>query len=452
VFSRVLVANRGEIAVRVIRALHELGVEAVAVYSTADREALHVRMADQAVCIGPPPAADSYLRIPNMIAAAETTGCEAVHPGFGFLSENPAFVRACDESHLVFIGPPAEVIEKTGDKARARAELRAAGVTLVPGTEGVVSLAEAGPAAAEIGFPVLLKAASGGGGKGMRVVAAAGELEAAFASASAEAEAAFGDGSLYLERALVPARHVEIQVLCDAYGGVLTLGERECSIQRRHQKLIEESPSPALTPETREAMEEAVERACLRLGYVNAGTFEFLLGPDGEPSFIEVNCRLQVEHPVSELTTGIDIVREQVRIAAGERLAVTGRAPRGGHAIEVRINAEDPARGFAPAPGLVTRFRPPLGPGVRVDTAVVEGTAIPPYYDSMIAKVIVRDDDRPAAIARAIRALEELEVEGIPTTRELALEILRSREFRGGDYSTSYLAEMEDRLPSLSVA
>ena len=451
-FSRVLVANRGEIAVRVIRALHELGVEAVAVYSTADREALHVRMADQAVCIGPPPAADSYLRIPNMIAAAETTGCEAVHPGFGFLSENPAFVRACDESHLVFIGPPAEVIEKTGDKARARAELRAAGVTLVPGTEGVVSLAEAGPAAAEIGFPVLLKAASGGGGKGMRVVAAAGELEAAFASASAEAEAAFGDGSLYLERALVPARHVEIQVLCDAYGGVLTLGERECSIQRRHQKLIEESPSPALTPETREAMEEAVERACLRLGYVNAGTFEFLLGPDGEPSFIEVNCRLQVEHPVSELTTGIDIVREQVRIAAGERLAVTGRAPRGGHAIEVRINAEDPARGFAPAPGLVTRFRPPLGPGVRVDTAVVEGTAIPPYYDSMIAKVIVRDDDRPAAIARAIRALEELEVEGIPTTRELALEILRSREFRGGDYSTSYLAEMEDRLPSLSVA
>jgi len=452
VFSRVLVANRGEIAVRVIRALHELGVEAVAVYSTADREALHVRMADQAVCIGPPPAADSYLRIPNMIAAAETTGCEAVHPGFGFLSENPAFVRACDESHLVFIGPPAEVIEKTGDKARARAELRAAGVTLVPGTEGVVSLAEAGPAAAEIGFPVLLKAASGGGGKGMRVVAAAGELEAAFASASAEAEAAFGNGSLYLERALVPARHVEIQVLCDAYGGVLTLGERECSIQRRHQKLIEESPSPALTPETREAMEEAVERACLRLGYVNAGTFEFLLGPDGEPSFIEVNCRLQVEHPVSELTTGIDIVREQVRIAAGERLAVTGRAPRGGHAIEVRINAEDPARGFAPAPGLVTRFRPPLGPGVRVDTAVVEGTAIPPYYDSMIAKVIVRDDDRPAAIARAIRALEELEVEGIPTTRELALEILRSREFRGGDYSTSYLAEMEDRLPSLSVA
>ncbi len=451
-FSRVLVANRGEVAVRVIRALHELGIEAVAVYSTADSDALHVRMADRAVCIGPPAAAESYLRIPNVVAAAETTGCEAVHPGFGFLSENPAFVRACEQNHLVFIGPPAEVMEKTGDKARAKAEMRAAGVPLVPGTEGVATLAEVRDAAYELGFPVLLKASAGGGGKGMRVVHAPDELEAAYAAASAEAEAAFGDGSLYLERALVPARHVEIQVLCDTFGGILTLGERECSIQRRHQKLVEESPSPALTPETREAMEDAVERACLRLGYVNAGTFEFLLGPDGSPSFIEVNCRLQVEHPVTELTTGIDIVREQVRIAAGERLAITGRAPRGGHAIEIRINAEDPARGFAPAPGLVTRFRPPLGPGVRVDTAVVEGTSIPPYYDSMIAKVVVRDDDRPAAIARAIRVLEELEIEGIPTTRELALDILRSPEFRGGDYSTSYLEEMEDRLPSLSAA
>jgi acetyl-CoA carboxylase biotin carboxylase subunit len=451
-FSRVLVANRGEVAVRVIRALHELDIEAVAVYSTADSDALHVRMADRAVCIGPPAAAESYLRIPNVVAAAETTGCEAVHPGFGFLSENPAFVRACEQNHLVFIGPPAEVMEKTGDKARAKAEMRAAGVPLVPGTEGVATLAEVRDAAYELGFPVLLKASAGGGGKGMRVVHAPDELGAAYAAASAEAEAAFGDGSLYLERALVPARHVEIQVLCDTFGGILTLGERECSIQRRHQKLVEESPSPALTPETREAMEDAVERACLRLGYVNAGTFEFLLGPDGSPSFIEVNCRLQVEHPVTELTTGIDIVREQIRIAAGERLAITGRAPRGGHAIEIRINAEDPARGFAPAPGLVTRFRPPLGPGVRVDTAVVEGASIPPYYDSMIAKVVVRDDDRPAAIARAIRVLEELEIEGIPTTRELALDILRSPEFRGGDYSTSYLEEMEDRLPSLSAA
>ena len=296
---------------------------------------------------------------------------------------------------------------------------------------------------------MLLKATAGGGGKGMRVVSSPDELEAAYLAAGAEAEAAFGDGSLYLEKALVPARHVEIQVLCDADGGVLTMGERECSIQRRHQKLIEESPSLALTPETREAMEASVERACRQLGYVNAGTFEFLLGPDGAPSFIEVNCRLQVEHPVTELTTGIDIVREQLRIAAGERLALTGRAPRSGHAIEIRINAEDPRRDFAPTAGTVTLFRPPLGPGVRVDTAVVEGAAIPPYYDSMIAKVIVRDDDRDAAIARAVRALEELRVEGVPTTRELAIDILRSREFRGGDYSTSYLAEMEGRLPSM---
>ena len=451
-FSRVLVANRGEIAVRIIRALHELGIEAVAVYSTADTEALHVRLADQAVCIGPPAATDSYLRVANVIAAAETTGCEAVHPGFGFLSENSAFVRACVENDLVFVGPPADVIDKTGDKAQAKAEMRAAGVPLVPGTEGAATLAEVRVAADELGFPVLLKATAGGGGKGMRVVDRPEELEAAYGAASAEAEAAFGDGSMYLEKALVPARHVEIQVLCDGHGGVLTLGERECSIQRRHQKLIEESPSVALTPETREAMEASVERACRQLGYVNAGTFEFLLGPDGAPSFIEVNCRLQVEHPVTEMVTGIDIVREQLRVAAGESLSMTGRAPRSGHAIEIRINAEDPRRDFAPAPGLITRFRPPLGPGVRVDTAVVEGASIPPFYDSMIAKVIVHDDTRDAAIARAIRALEELEIDGIPTTRDLAIDILRSREFRGGDYSTSYLAEMEGRLPSMVPA
>ena len=451
-FSRVLVANRGEIAVRIIRAVHELGMEAVAVYSTADSDALHVRLADQAVCIGPPAATDSYLRVANVIAAAETTGCEAVHPGFGFLSENSAFVRACVENDLVFVGPPADVIDKTGDKAQAKAEMRAAGVPLVPGTEGAATLAEVRVAAGELGFPVLLKATAGGGGKGMRVVDRPEDLEAAYGAASAEANAAFGDGSMYLEKALVPARHVEIQVLCDGHGGVLTLGERECSIQRRHQKLIEESPSVALTPETREAMEASVERACRQLGYVNAGTFEFLLGPDGEPSFIEVNCRLQVEHPVTEMVTGIDIVREQLRVAAGERLSLTGRAPRAGHSIEIRINAEDPRRDFAPAPGLITRFRPPLGPGVRVDTAVVEGASIPPFYDSMIAKVIVRDDTRDAAIARAIRALGELEIEGIPTTRDLAIDILRSREFRGGDYSTSYLAEMEGRLPSMVPA
>jgi acetyl-CoA carboxylase biotin carboxylase subunit len=453
VFSRVLVANRGEIAVRIVRALHELGIEAVAVYSTADRDALHVELADEAVCIGPPAASDSYLRIPSVVAAAVNTGCEAVHPGYGFLAENPAFVRACEDNDLVFVGPPADVMERMGDKVRAKEELRAAGVPLVPGTDGGSAiLDDVRRAAAEIGFPVLVKAAAGGGGKGMRLVHAEDELEGAYLAASAEAEAAFGDGTLYLEKALVPARHVEVQVLCDSAGGILTLGERECSVQRRHQKLIEESPSPALDADAREEMEAAVERACAAIGYRNAGTFEFLVGADGSFHFIEVNCRLQVEHPVSELVTGIDIVREQVRIAAGGPLELTGRAPRSGHAIEIRINAEDPARGFAPSPGLVTKFRPPLGPGTRVDTAIREGGEIPPFYDSLVAKVIVWDETRDLALARASRALTELEVEGVATTRELALELLASPELRSGDYSTSTLAELEGRLPSLSPA
>jgi acetyl-CoA carboxylase biotin carboxylase subunit len=445
-FSRVLVANRGEIAVRIIRALHELGVEAVAVYSTADADALHVRLADRAVRVGPPPAAQSYLNIASIVAAATTTGCEAVHPGYGFLAENPAFVAACEDNDLVFVGPSAEVMERMGDKARAKVELRAAGVPLVPGTEGGISLAAARAAAVELGFPVLLKAVVGGGGRGMRRVDVLDELGGAYATASREAEAAFGDGSLYVEKALVPARHVEIQVLADADGGVLTLGERECSIQRRHQKLIEESPSPALDADTREAMEAASERAVGAIGYTNAGTFEFLLGPDGSFYFIELNTRLQVEHPVSELVTGIDIVREQLRLAAGEPLALRGRAPRRGHAIEIRLNAEDPARDFAPAPGRIDRLRAPLGPGVRFDTHLEDGALVPPYYDSLVAKLIVWDENRPAAIARAVRALGELELTGIPTTRELALEILRSDGFRAGDYSTGYLAGMQEAL------
>jgi acetyl-CoA carboxylase biotin carboxylase subunit len=451
-FSRVLVANRGEIAVRVIRALHELGVEAVAVYSTADRDALHVRLADEAVCVGPPPAAESYLRIPSIVAAAATTGCQAVHPGYGFLAENPAFARACAENDLVFVGPSADVMERLGDKAVAKREMRAAGIPLVPGTDGAASLDAIREAAEATGFPVLLKATAGGGGKGMRLVGSAEALEDAYAAASAEADAAFGDRSLYLEKVVSPARHVEVQVLCDAAGNVLTLGERECSIQRRHQKLIEESPSPALAPETRDELEDSVARACASVGYLGAGTFEFLLGPEGEPYFIEVNCRLQVEHPVSELVTGIDVVREQLRIAAGEPLALHGRAPRRGHAIEVRINAEDPTRGFAPTPGLVERFLPPLGPGVRVDTAVEPGTVIPPFYDSLIAKVIVLDDDRGAALARTVRALEELTVEGIPTTRDLALDVIRSEGFASGAYSTGYLDEVEAHLPSLRAS
>jgi acetyl-CoA carboxylase biotin carboxylase subunit len=450
VFDRVLVANRGEIAVRVIRALHELGIEAVAVYSTADRDALHVELADHAVCIGPPAAAESYLRIPNVVAAAETTDCQAVHPGYGFLAENATFVRACEDSGLVFIGPPPDVVERMGDKVAAKEAMREAGVPLVPGSDGAAGLQELRRAALDAGFPVLLKASAGGGGKGMRLVTSEDELDAAFAFASAEAEAAFGDGSLYLEKVISPARHVEIQVLCDGRGGVLTLGERECSVQRRHQKLIEESPSPALDPDGREAMESAVERACRAIGYRNAGTFEFLVGPEGDFHFIEVNCRLQVEHPVSELVTGIDIVREQVRIAAGEALSLTGRAPRSGNAIEVRINAEDPARGFLPAPGTITRFVPPLGPGVRVDTAVRDRDEISPYYDSLIAKVIVSDDTREAAIVRAERALRDLVVDGVPTTLALALDVLASREFASGDYSTSTLSELAGSLPSLA--
>jgi acetyl-CoA carboxylase, biotin carboxylase subunit len=450
-FKRVLVANRGEVAMRVIRALHEFGVEAVAVYSTADSDSMHVRLADQAVCIGPPPAAESYLRIPNVVAAAETTGREAVHPGWGFLAENPAFVTACEENDLVFVGPDAEVMARMGDKTHAKAELHAAGVPLVPGTEGSTTLEEARAVGGEVGYPIMLKASAGGGGKGMRLVQFPDDLEDAYGSAAGEAQAAFGDGSLYVEKVVKPARHVEIQVLCDTHGNVLTLGERECSIQRRHQKLVEESPSPALDPDTREAMEDAAERACRAIGYCNAGTFEFLLGPDRSFYFIELNCRLQVEHAVTELVSGIDIVREQLRIAAGEPLIATGRGPRGGHAIEVRINAEDPARGFLPAPGRIERFRPPLGPFDRVDTCVEDGTVVTPYYDSLIAKVIVWDADRPAAIARALRALGELEVRGVPTTREAAIDILRSEEFQRGDYSTTFLEEAGARLPALNA-
>jgi acetyl-CoA carboxylase, biotin carboxylase subunit len=449
-FNRVLVANRGEVAVRVIRALHESDVEAVAVYSTADRDSLHVRLADRAICIGPPQATQSYLRIPSLIAAATTTGCEAVHPGWGFVAENPAFVEACADNDLVFIGPSAEVMARMGDKVRAKAELRAADVPLVPGTEAATDLDESREAAEEVGYPVLLKATAGGGGKGMRLVQGPDELDSAYSTAALEAEAAFGDGSLYLEKAVSPARHVEIQVLADGQGGVLTLGERECSIQRRHQKLIEESPSPALDSDTREAMEAAAERACRAIGYRNAGTFEFLLGPDRSFYFIELNARLQVEHPVTEMVTGVDLVREQLRIATGAPLERTGRAARRGHAVEVRINAEDPTRDFAPAPGRITRFRPPLGPGVRLDTFIEDGTDVPPHYDSLLGKLIVWDETRPEAIARTLRALGELQLEGVPTTRELAMDILRSEEFASGRYSTGFLAEAGGRLPALA--
>src|SRR5215203_2731933 len=449
-FNRVLVANRGEIAVRVIRALHELGIEAVAIYSTADEGALHTRLADRAVCIGPPPANESYLRIPSVIAAATTTRCDAIHPGYGFLSEKPAFADACLDNDVVFIGPSAETMTRMGDKAAAKQEMVAAGVPVVPGTEGATNLEEARDAAEEAGYPVLLKAVAGGGGKGMRTVRGPDELEGAFQTAAGEAQAAFGEPGLYLEKAIVPARHVEIQVLADGRGGVLTLGERECSIQRRHQKLIEESPSPALDDDTRAAMEAAAERACHAIDYRNAGTFEFLLGQDRSFYFIELNARLQVEHPVTEMVTGVDLVREQLRIAAGAALERTGRVARRGHAVEVRINAEDPTRHFAPAPGRITRFRPPLGPGVRLDTFIEDGMDVPPHYDSLLGKLIVWDETRSEAIARTLRALGELQLEGLPTTRELAIDILRSEEFASGRYSTEFLAEAGGRLPALA--
>ncbi len=448
---RVLVANRGEIAVRVVRACRELGLESVAVYSTADRDSLGVQLADRAVCIGPPPSNESYLRIERVIAAAMTTGCDAIHPGYGFLSENPAFVRACADNDLVFVGPAPETMEIMGDKARAKDAMRAAGLPLVPGSTGLLaSTQEALEVAEDAGYPVLLKAAAGGGGRGMRLVERPDELPDAFREASREAEAAFGDGSMYLEKAVTEAHHVEVQVLCDGHGGVLICGERECSVQRRHQKLIEEAPSPFLDAAARDAMLTAAEQACRAIDYRNAGTLEFLVGADRAFYFMEMNTRLQVEHPVTEAVTGLDLVRLQLLVAAGERLAQTGRAPMRGHAVEFRLNAEDPSRGFMPSPGAVTRFRPPLGPGVRVDTHVVEGYRVPPNYDSLVAKLVVWDADRDAALDRARRALHELEIEGIRTTRELFLDIVDEPLFRSGVYTTGYLQDAADRLPSLS--
>jgi acetyl-CoA carboxylase biotin carboxylase subunit len=443
VFTRVLIANRGEVAVRIIRACRELGVEAVAVYSTADRDALHVRLADQAVHIGPPPPADSYLKIPSIIAAGTTTGCDAVHPGWGFLAENAAFAAACEDNDLVFIGPRPDTIETMGDKVAAKAAMAAAGLPLVPGSNGATGFSQAKELAQEIGFPVLLKAAAGGGGRGMRLVKSPADLEAAFQTAASEAQAAFSDGSLYVEKAVVGARHVEIQVLGDGEGGVLTLGERDCSIQRRHQKLVEEAPSPAVFDSLRAEMEDAARRACETLRYRGAGTLEFLLDAEGRFAFIEMNTRLQVEHPVTELVTGIDVVRAQLGVAAEEGLPAEGAVPLRGHAIEFRINAEDPTRGFVPAPGTIARFQPPLGPGVRVDTHVFDGYTVPPFYDSLLAKIIVWAEDRPAAIARARRALSEFELEGLPTTKALAMDVIETEGFTSGAYTTAFLGEAD---------
>jgi acetyl-CoA carboxylase, biotin carboxylase subunit len=423
--EKVLVANRGEIAVRVIRAARDLGLGSVAVYSTADETGLPALLADEAVCIGPPKAKDSYLNIDAILQAAKQTGADAIHPGYGFLSENAAFAHACHAAGITFVGPSAETIERMGDKAAARAVAREAGVPVVPGVDGISSAEDATAAAKEIGYPVMVKAAAGGGGRGIRVATRPDELATLVEEAAREAEASFGDGRLYLERMLVGARHVEVQVLGDGRGNAVHVYERECSLQRRRQKVMEESPSPALTPETRHALCESAARLARSVAYAGAGTLEYLLDADGSFYFIEMNTRIQVEHPVTELVTGLDLVREQLRIAAGEPLSVgQDEIVQRGHAIEFRINAEDPARGFLPSPGTVTALRLPGGPGVRIDTAIYQGYTIPPFYDSLVAKLIVWGADRTEAIARGRRALRELHIEGIKTTTALHLDLL----------------------------
>jgi len=451
-FQKILIANRGEIALRVIQACRELGIPTVAIYSTADRESLHVTYADEDVCIGPPPSTQSYLNVSSILSAAEITGADAVHPGYGFLSENAHFAEVLGECNLTWIGPPPEVIRLMGDKAKARQTAVAAGVPVLPGSgEPLASLDEARRTAAEVGYPVMLKAAAGGGGRGMRVVRAASELEKSFATASSEAEKAFGDGSIYLERFLEEPRHIEFQVFGDRHGNVIHLGERECSIQRRHQKLIEESPSPALTAELRERMGEASVRLCRHVGYVNAGTIEYLLDRDGRFYFMEMNTRIQVEHPVTEMVTAVDLVKTQIRVAAGERLTVRSAMQPRGHAIECRINAEDP-RTFAPSPGKLVTFHLPGGPGVRVDTHGYEDYVVPPHYDSLVAKLIVHAGSRDEAIARMQRALDFFVVEGIKTSIPLHREILRDPVFRSGRLSTRFLegfvARREKASPS----
>ena len=442
-FKKVLIANRGEIALRIIRACNELGVRTVAVYSEADRESLHVRFADEDVCIGPPAAAESYLNIPRIIAAAEVTGAEAIHPGYGFLAENAEFSEICSRSHLTFIGPTPRQIRAMGDKATARRTLMDVGVPTVPGSPSVVGdVEEARRTAEEVGFPVMIKASAGGGGKGMRIAQSADEFDKLFTAARTEAKAAFGDGGVYIERCLVRPRHVEIQVFGDTHGRVTHLGERDCSIQRRHQKLVEEAPSPALTPELRAQMGDAAVEAARAIEYVGAGTIEFLLDQDGSFYFIEMNTRIQVEHPVTEVTTGLDLVKEQIRVAAGEPLSIPDVVEHRGHAIEFRINAEDPDRGFSPSPGTIQTFHPPGGPGVRLDTHVYAGYTVPPHYDSLLAKLIVSADTRTEAIVRARHVLEEFVVEGVATTLPFLRRIVVDDAFVRGDVDTGFVARL----------
>ncbi len=446
-FRKVLIANRGEIALRVIRACRELGIQTVAVYSEADRESLHVRFADDDVCIGPPPARDSYLKIPQIIAAAEITGADAIHPGYGFLSERAEFAEIVTASNITFIGPTAEQIRLMGDKAMAKKLAQEAGVPIVPGSPGpVADVEEALTIARQIGFPVIIKAAAGGGGKGMRVAANEDDFARHFQLARSEALASFASDAVYLEKYLARPRHVEIQVMGDQHGHIEHLNERDCSVQRRHQKLIEEAPSPGLDLDTRQAMGKAAVQLATNIGYVGAGTVEFLLDEDGKWYFMEMNTRIQVEHPVTEMCTSVDIVKEQIRVAAGELLAVPKTLLRmRGHAIECRVNAEDPARNFQPSPGKITAYHPPGGPGVRVDTHIYAGYTVPPYYDSLLAKVIVHGNNRVEALARMHQALEGFIIEGVTTTIPFLGRVIMHPDFQAGRVDTKFL-ERESHL------
>ena len=443
-FKKILIANRGEIALRVICACKELGIKAVAVYSEADRNSLHVRFADEAICIGPPRSSDSYLNIPAVISAAEIANVDAIHPGYGLLSENANFAEVCVASDITFIGPPPEVTRLMGEKEKARATMKKFGVPILPGSDGVIeNEAEALKWAREVGFPVIVKASAGGGGRGMRVIRTEEELPNLYLGAQSEAAAAFGNGDVYMEKYIERPRHIEFQVLADKYRNVVSLGERECTIQRRHQKLLEEAPSVKMTPLLRQQVGDKICSALAEIGYVNAGTIEFLMDEDGSLHFIEMNTRIQVEHPITEMTTDVDLVKSQILLAAGDRLedVLHGPVVHRGHAIECRINAEDPFN-FRPSPGKITTWNPPGGTGVRLDTAQYSEGVVPPYYDSLIAKLVVRGKDREEAISRMSRALEMFIVEGIHTTIPLHRRILADPDFRAGNFDTTFIARL----------